>query len=214
MSKYSALAEYLSSLPDYEISLSFKEIEKILGFTLPESAKILRAWWANDKTHSQFKFGWGAAGYVVYDVDFSQGIVRFRKATQVGKTKPKAYIETLAITGKALAFELLKAHYGKSFRETRIHGRSFDFVSSDGKIIGELIIAKGNRPPSSYFTYVASTLWFLEKIEADEKFLVFYGDENVPKEWLRRFGHLTKEIKFFFLNAEQRVLIPISQKTA
>lgn len=211
MSKYSTLAKYLSSLPDYEVSLSFKEIEKILGFILPESAKKLRSWWANDRTHSQYKLGWGAAGYVVYDVDFDREIVKFRRATQVGRTRPKAYIATLAISGKALASELLKAHYGKLFRKTRINDRSFDFVSDDGKIIGELIIAKGNRPPSSYFTYIASVLWFLEKIDADEKFLVFFGDKDVPKEWLRHFGHLIKEIKFFFLDVKQRVLIPISQ---
>ncbi|MCD6465129.1 hypothetical protein J7L27_02035, partial [Candidatus Bathyarchaeota archaeon] len=82
-------------------------------------------------------------------------------------------------------------------------------VSSDGKIVGELIIARGNRPPSSYFSYIASTLWFLEKIEANEKIIVFYGDERVPKEWLRCFGHLIKGIKFFFLDIKKGALLPI-----
>jgi len=143
-----------------------QKYSKILGFSLPESAKKLRSWWANDKTHSQYKFGWGAAGYVVCNVNFNLGIVRFRRATEV-ETVSKGHIKVPIIKAKAL--KLLKAHYRKSFHKTRIYGRSFDFVSSDGKIVGELIIARGNRPPSSYFSYIASTLWFLEKIEANEK---------------------------------------------
>ena len=206
MSKYSALAKYLFNLQDYEVTLSFNDVEKILGFSLPESAKKLRSWWANDETHSQYKFGWGAAGYVVCDVNFNLGIVRFRRAAKV-VTVPKGHIKAPIIKAKTL--RLLEAHYGKSFHKTRIYGRSFDFVSSDGKIVGELIIARGNRPSSSYFSYIASTLWFLEKIEANEKIIVFYGDERVPKEWLRRFGHLIKDIKFFLLDIKKGALLPI-----
>jgi len=103
---------------------------------------------------------------------------------------------------------LLKAHYGKTFREARVRGKTFDFVSGNGEIVGELIMARGNRPPTSYFPYIASTLWFLEKTEANEKIIVFYRDETVPKEWMKRFGHLTKDIKFF-LNAERGALTPI-----
>lgn len=45
------------------ITLTFKQIEEIIGFELPESAtKHAEAWWSNNKDHSQ-AVAWLDAGY-------------------------------------------------------------------------------------------------------------------------------------------------------
>jgi hypothetical protein len=50
-SKYEQLELYLRAVPAKtgEITLSFAEVERILGVPLPASAKSHRAWWGNQK---------------------------------------------------------------------------------------------------------------------------------------------------------------------
>ncbi len=50
-SKYHPLHDYLRKLTVERIELTFGEIEKILGFSLPKSARKYTAFWANDKSH-------------------------------------------------------------------------------------------------------------------------------------------------------------------
>lgn len=45
-----------------QITLTFEELEKILGKKLPESAFVYDAYWRNDKTHSQAR-AWMNAGW-------------------------------------------------------------------------------------------------------------------------------------------------------
>jgi hypothetical protein len=51
-SKYDPLKDYLQRISSSK-TLSFAEIEQILGLELPKSAYLYEAWWANDKTHVQ-----------------------------------------------------------------------------------------------------------------------------------------------------------------
>jgi len=207
-SRYLALAKYLSRMESYEVTLSFKEIEKILGFPLPESARQLRSWWANDLTHPQCLFGWAAAGYIVDNVDFIRGIVSFRRKL-LERIVAERQSRKLVIK---MSKEALERYYRRRFDEGEINGKRFDLVSDDKKIIGEVIIARGKRPSSSYFEYIASSLWFLEKIDVSgEKFIVFCGDKKVPIEWLRRFGHKTRDIKFYFFNIDTSELIELNK---
>lgn len=61
--KYIALRKHLENSAMPQIILSYKEIEKIIGDTLPPSAyEYPEAWWANDYTHSQ-AVAWIDAGY-------------------------------------------------------------------------------------------------------------------------------------------------------
>jgi len=63
--KYYALSEYLTASNKEEVVISRSELEKILGFKLPQSSR-LSSWWANDSDngHSQAR-GWVDAGYFV-----------------------------------------------------------------------------------------------------------------------------------------------------
>ena len=75
--KYYPLYEYLKAQPDAGLlELSFDEVEKIVGKTLPTTARTVRAWWANSPT-GQGQM-WQDAGWLVDDVDFKAQFVVFR----------------------------------------------------------------------------------------------------------------------------------------
>lgn len=59
--KYGNFQNWLLNNSSEKITLSFAEIEEILGFALPESARTYIGWWANDSSHSQAV--WLNAGY-------------------------------------------------------------------------------------------------------------------------------------------------------
>ena len=81
MAKYDALRDYLMRRKEREFEITFQEIEKVLGSTLPPSAARPQ-WWANVKranTHVQ-RAAWGAAGYDAFLVVDSKK-VKFRRVT-------------------------------------------------------------------------------------------------------------------------------------
>lgn len=80
MGKYEPLAERLRHHPQDEWTASFADIEAVLGFSLPASARTYREWWANQRGegHSQKK-GWQDAGWQVRKVDLAGEEVTFRR---------------------------------------------------------------------------------------------------------------------------------------
>ncbi len=77
MSKYDPLYEHLLYSGRDAISMSFDEIERVLGRPLPPSARKLREWWANNPTgHVQAK-AWHGASYRAEEVDLAAGRVTF-----------------------------------------------------------------------------------------------------------------------------------------
>ena len=77
-SKYDPLYDHLANNPETVIALSFSEIERILGFALPASARRYQAWWANERegTHSHAR-SWLEASYGTQGVDLNAQTVRF-----------------------------------------------------------------------------------------------------------------------------------------
>jgi hypothetical protein len=79
MTKYEPLARHLKSLKAASVRLSFKDIEKILGFKLPASADKYSAWWSNHGgSHVQTQ-AWLGAGWETSEVDLASGKVTFRR---------------------------------------------------------------------------------------------------------------------------------------
>jgi hypothetical protein len=74
--KYAPLGEYLGTRSGDAVTLSYKEMEEIVG-RLPASARNHRAWWANDESHVQAR-AWLQAGWFAETVDFGVGRVTFR----------------------------------------------------------------------------------------------------------------------------------------
>jgi hypothetical protein len=74
MRKYRPLGDYLAKQPETSLSLTFQEVERILGFALPPSAHNHRAWWANSPSHPQAN-AWLNVGWKVSKVDIEKKTV-------------------------------------------------------------------------------------------------------------------------------------------
>ena len=82
MAKYDPLREHLERRSAARVSMTFQEIEQVLGSPLPRSARDHAAWWSNERSptaHVQ-KLAWQAAGYDVESVDRAHGRVIFVRA--------------------------------------------------------------------------------------------------------------------------------------
>ena len=79
--KYQRLYTHLCSFAGKEWKTSFSEIESILGFELPPSARLHRPWWANQSGgngHSQ-ALAWTAAGWETAEVDMDAETLLLRR---------------------------------------------------------------------------------------------------------------------------------------
>jgi hypothetical protein len=79
MSKYAPLADFLVSRKKDVVRLSFKDVEKALGFKLPNSAYTQRAWWSNNVNNNVMTRVWKRAGFRTRDVDMTQEEVVFER---------------------------------------------------------------------------------------------------------------------------------------
>ena len=82
MRKYMPLRDHLRMQTAHELSLTFEEIERIIGASLPRSAGRSQ-WWANtrydDDGHVQ-REAWRAAGYDAFHQAGSDRVI-FRKVS-------------------------------------------------------------------------------------------------------------------------------------
>ena len=79
--KYQRLYTHLCGLPAQEWKTSFGEIESIIGFELPMSARLHLPWWANQGSgdgHSQ-ALAWSVAGWETADVDMDAETLLLRR---------------------------------------------------------------------------------------------------------------------------------------
>jgi hypothetical protein len=88
MSKYDALRDYLRQRKEPEFSLTFKDIEKIIGTPLPTSADRPQ-WWANVKdantTHVQ-RNAWRDADYDAFLIAGSDRVT-FRRVSGIRQAR-------------------------------------------------------------------------------------------------------------------------------
>jgi hypothetical protein len=75
---YAPLGEYLASLPasTKEVTLTFAQVEEIVGRRLPDSAREHREWWAN-QAHGSRAYHWQDAGFKTGPVNMRRETVRF-----------------------------------------------------------------------------------------------------------------------------------------
>ena len=88
--KYQRLYTHLCALTTKEWRTSFDEIESILGFELPASARSHRPWWSNQSGgngHSQ-ALAWSAAGWETADVDMDAEVLLLRRKLQETLRRP------------------------------------------------------------------------------------------------------------------------------
>ena len=123
---------HLINLEENEVEYNFDEIEKILGFSLPDSAKIFRPWWSNDKTHVQARDGWMKAGWDVIFIDLNEEIVRFRRKENfsphkyIMATRQVTIEEMSPADFEIIAREVMSKHYKQDLSSVE---QSFDICS-------------------------------------------------------------------------------------
>lgn len=89
MSKYSPLTGHLEGLDRDTWKARFEDIEAILGFTLPQSARQYREWWGNDAQNGR---AWRAAGWRTGDVDVAKGTITFSRRETTAAEMPPAEV--------------------------------------------------------------------------------------------------------------------------
>ena len=90
MGKYDNLAQHLKNCNMDVVTLSFTEIEDILGFGLPASAYTYNAWWSNGG-HVQSK-AWLDMEYTVNDLDLiGQEVSFIRNQEKLQKQNDRTY---------------------------------------------------------------------------------------------------------------------------
>lgn len=104
MKKYEPLGNFLADVPAAtgSVTLSFGEIEHIIGAQLPPSALMHRAWWANQEGGSRAPH-WRAAGFKVDGVNQPDRTVSFRRVLNL--SHPSIQVITDAIELRASDFE-------------------------------------------------------------------------------------------------------------
>jgi hypothetical protein len=79
MSKYDPVYKWLhaqSAGDIWSFSTTFKQIEAILGFGLPNSARTTPQWWENDGAHAQC-VAWIDAGFETRNLNLARESVEF-----------------------------------------------------------------------------------------------------------------------------------------
>ena len=73
--KYIPLADYFSSATNATITLTFIEVEQIMGQQLPNAAYLNQSWWKKTKPPAKHFHAWLDAGYYVKEIEPNRYVV-------------------------------------------------------------------------------------------------------------------------------------------
>ena len=78
--KYAPLFRHLIATDARQWRATFQEVEAVLGFSLPNSARVHRPWWSNQANGSHsHALAWHAAGWRTSAVDLSAEALVFER---------------------------------------------------------------------------------------------------------------------------------------
>lgn len=126
MAKYDPLFEHLRRLSrDDEHRPTFDQIERILGFKLPKSARTHQAWWANGKDgrHVQAN-AWLDAGWRTKDLDLKAGRVTLRPVHLPRAPKLRKQEDAIRPLTITQAKEAVALHFGIRAKDVTITVRA------------------------------------------------------------------------------------------
>ena len=123
--KFIALTAYLEKCGKDEIKMSFSEIDRIIGFRLPDSAYAYPAQWSNSESHS-LACGGLNAGYLTRQVNMPEQTVEFvREGMAVSREEtnsPKKEIQSKSATlSVEEAIRCIRTYYNETVEDA--HGR-------------------------------------------------------------------------------------------
>jgi hypothetical protein len=111
MGKYTPLGDYLRAQQRNEVPMTFAQIERVIGGTLPHSHRY-RAWWSNNAFNSVMTKVWLDAGFRSADVDIEKRKLVFRKLApqEPGRVSEDAVgnVERAAVSKRHPMFGALK----------------------------------------------------------------------------------------------------------
>ena len=143
MNKYTALHNHLLNLKKDDWKTTFSEIESILGFVLPKSARRYSAWWANNHQNSRHTKAWLDAGWQTSDVDFGTETVMFlRQRKPLRNVKPPS--PAIGANNEPYAWDVACLVECRIRMEWKPLGK----VTLDQK--GHLLFPKADRAPAIY----------------------------------------------------------------
>ncbi len=85
MTRYDPLTQHLRQRQQAQIAMTFPDLERLLGFSLPPSARKHRAWWSNNPSNHVQTKAWLAAGYQSQKVDLAAERLIFAKLNAAEK---------------------------------------------------------------------------------------------------------------------------------
>ena len=150
--KYHRLYSHLRNRPAHTWRTTFSEIESILGFKLPASARRHRPWWANQtggKGHSH-ALAWTAAGWETADVDMDAETLSFKPGQRPVSLPTINIDEVLPVRSVGAWPEGLSLRREDMYEERMFAGRTFSDYTFDrvgpiqleldtrGEVIGNL----------------------------------------------------------------------------
>jgi hypothetical protein len=77
VSKYDALGTYLRRHTGDRVPMTFAEVERVTGVTLPAKSQHSRAWWSNNPGNNVMTKVWLDAGFATREVDLKAHTVVF-----------------------------------------------------------------------------------------------------------------------------------------
>ncbi len=109
MGKYTPLRDFLIDQDKPVISMSFEQIEELIGQPLP-SSKTSRAFWSNNPDNNVMTREWLAAGFLAEAVDLKARTLTFRKREEYPILFPGESAEDLGYepTGKDPLFGCMR----------------------------------------------------------------------------------------------------------
>lgn len=235
MGKYDALYHFLKQIQHDkdEITFTFDEMEKIIGFKLPQSAYNYRQWWANPTSPEQHPYAqsWLLAGWIVDSVDQQFKWVRFKRSKKIQSKQDSAQV----LSGnrmnpeKGLKFqEKVAKLFSKRFQVdfqldysisigNPPKGHKFDLVSSDLLYVGECknhSWTESGNVPSAKMGFVNEAAFYLSFLSKDiTRFIVMRKDvhpkksETLAEYYYRTYQHLLQGIIIFEVDLEEEETI-------
>ena len=86
--KYEPLRLWLRQVSGDRVRVSFGEIESVLGFKLPDSARALAQWWVNTRGSHVQAAAWMDAGWRTCQVDLASEQVSFERTGKAAVPQP------------------------------------------------------------------------------------------------------------------------------
>lgn len=98
--KYYALKEFFSKCNEDEVALTFTQIEKIIGFKLPTSARKYISWWSTQGGQYTISIAWTSEHYFRKKIDFKGEKIYFQREDGNRVDVPKVLLGNIPLNAK------------------------------------------------------------------------------------------------------------------